>query len=158
MKLTPPISSLFHNFFLFFFFLMIRRPPRSTLFPYTTLFRSERGDRRAFAPLGDGRGREVARGDERTAGVEVGSAPGSIVEHGEGPGPVRRVQNRGPTGAVPPGDAGRALAARPMEVASDVQRLSGAVVEDREGGRGSADPPANRLPTRSVPPGDAARR
>src|SRR5229473_7099481 len=31
--------SSFH-FFLFFFFLMIRRPPRSTLFPYTTLFRS----------------------------------------------------------------------------------------------------------------------
>src|SRR3712207_8924648 len=30
---------------MFFFFLMIRRPPRSTLFPYTTLFRS-RGDRR----------------------------------------------------------------------------------------------------------------
>src|SRR5436309_7680241 len=28
---------------LFFFFLMIRRPPRSTLFPYTTLFRSEQG-------------------------------------------------------------------------------------------------------------------
>src|SRR2546426_9767407 len=26
----------------FFFFLMIRRPPRSTLFPYTTLFRSSR--------------------------------------------------------------------------------------------------------------------
>src|ERR1043165_10052125 len=26
----------------FFFFLMIRRPPRSTLFPYTTLFRSRR--------------------------------------------------------------------------------------------------------------------
>src|SRR6476620_12265925 len=29
--------------FWFFFFLMIRRPPRSTLFPYTTLFRSRRG-------------------------------------------------------------------------------------------------------------------
>src|SRR5256885_9858199 len=29
------------SFTLFFFFLMIRRPPRSTLFPYTTLFRSE---------------------------------------------------------------------------------------------------------------------
>src|SRR2546425_9698052 len=29
-------------FFFFFFFLMIRRPPRSTLFPYTTLFRSQR--------------------------------------------------------------------------------------------------------------------
>src|SRR6266851_9307645 len=30
---------LIHDFFCFFF-LMIRRPPRSTLFPYTTLFRS----------------------------------------------------------------------------------------------------------------------
>src|SRR6266850_4885885 len=29
-------------FIFFFFFLMIRRPPRSTLFPYTTLFRSRR--------------------------------------------------------------------------------------------------------------------
>src|SRR3712207_8251489 len=28
------------HYILFFFFLMIRRPPRSTLFPYTTLFRS----------------------------------------------------------------------------------------------------------------------
>src|SRR3712207_8708951 len=28
----------------FFFFLMIRRPPRSTLFPYTTLFRSYHGE------------------------------------------------------------------------------------------------------------------
>src|SRR5207249_12282721 len=30
-----------HLCFFFFFFLMLRRPPRSTLFPYTTLFRSE---------------------------------------------------------------------------------------------------------------------
>src|SRR6266581_7406902 len=29
-----------NRYVLFFFFLMIRRPPRSTLFPYTTLFRS----------------------------------------------------------------------------------------------------------------------
>src|SRR2546426_5983515 len=34
--------TLLHLFFFFFFFLMIRRPPRSTLFPYTTLFRSQR--------------------------------------------------------------------------------------------------------------------
>src|SRR3712207_7506127 len=33
---------------MYFFFLMIRRPPRSTLFPYTTLFRSVSG-RRASA-------------------------------------------------------------------------------------------------------------
>src|SRR5437764_12484473 len=32
--------SYFFSLFFFFFFLMIRRPPRSTLFPYTTLFRS----------------------------------------------------------------------------------------------------------------------
>src|SRR2546421_2963726 len=31
--------------FLLFFFLMIRRPPRSTLFPYTTLFRSDAVER-----------------------------------------------------------------------------------------------------------------
>src|SRR2546422_10570547 len=37
-----------------FFFLMIRRPPRSTLFPYTTLFRSpRRGSRRAAGARGD---------------------------------------------------------------------------------------------------------
>src|SRR2546422_7813303 len=38
------VLSLFHKhdtqLLFFFFFLMIRRPPRSTLFPYTTLFRS----------------------------------------------------------------------------------------------------------------------
>src|SRR2546430_15031771 len=34
------ISSVFSLPIFFFFFLMIRRPPRSTLFPYTTLFRS----------------------------------------------------------------------------------------------------------------------
>src|SRR5256885_12337487 len=32
-----------YTFVVFFFFLMIRRPPRSTLFPYTTLFRSRLG-------------------------------------------------------------------------------------------------------------------
>src|SRR2546421_11842271 len=38
---TFQILSLITQHF-FFFFLMIRRPPRSTLFPYTTLFRSDR--------------------------------------------------------------------------------------------------------------------
>src|SRR6266511_2890348 len=56
------ISSL--NFF-FFFFLMIRRPPRSTLFPYTTLFRS------AGAKESQGRLPETARakGPEDADGV-----------------------------------------------------------------------------------------
>src|SRR2546430_13484670 len=35
-----------------FFFLMIRRPPRSTLFPYTTLFRSDEAVRLAAAVAG----------------------------------------------------------------------------------------------------------
>src|SRR5205085_5712242 len=34
------ISLVLSVIFVFFFFLMLRRPPRSTLFPYTTLFRS----------------------------------------------------------------------------------------------------------------------
>src|SRR5256885_7881532 len=44
----------------FFFFLMIRRPPRSTLFPYTTLFRSL-CDREAFRRMEIGT-IEAARG------------------------------------------------------------------------------------------------
>src|SRR3989338_7991404 len=36
---TSELQSQFHLLF-FLFFLMIRRPPKSTLFPYTTLFRS----------------------------------------------------------------------------------------------------------------------
>src|SRR2546422_4087450 len=40
----------------FFFFLMIRRPPRSTLFPYTTLFRSLAGKATLIsAPTGSGK-------------------------------------------------------------------------------------------------------
>src|SRR5256885_15852272 len=45
------------SFFVFFFFLMIRRPPRSPLFPYTTLFRSVAESRRhverVLGTLGD---------------------------------------------------------------------------------------------------------
>src|SRR2546422_9667662 len=67
---------------LFFFFLMIRRPPRSTLFPYTTLFRSEEGLR--TAPLSPGaldvgpillrRARDLARvADAPTVTLEQGT-------------------------------------------------------------------------------------
>src|SRR5688572_31375947 len=43
-----------------FFFLMIRRPPRSTLFPYTTLFRSGSGGRFQTCILVDGAGTRFA--------------------------------------------------------------------------------------------------
>src|SRR2546422_6786924 len=50
------------TFFFFFFFLMIRRPPRSTLFPYTTLFRSPVDDQ--LADPQDREGHERADGPQ----------------------------------------------------------------------------------------------
>src|SRR5258708_15561426 len=44
LTIVVPSILLLLLFLFFFFFLMIRRPPRSTLFPYTTLFRSPIGD------------------------------------------------------------------------------------------------------------------
>src|SRR5687768_18006994 len=52
---------MFH-FFYVLFFLMIRRPPRSTLFPYTTLFRSEEiGIQDAGPNVSSAPGKNVAR-------------------------------------------------------------------------------------------------
>src|SRR5204863_7601641 len=48
-SLYHPVMLVLHSYqiLLFIFFLMIRRPPRSTLFPYTTLFRSCEPPRRS---------------------------------------------------------------------------------------------------------------
>src|SRR5258708_8172941 len=56
-----------------FFFLMIRRPPRSTLFPYTTLFRSD-GD--SDAPDDGGRGAARHRQAGDSEGLYVGRKDG----------------------------------------------------------------------------------
>src|SRR5205085_10391627 len=61
-------------FFPFFFFLMIRRPPRSTLFPYTTLFRSWRARRSA-------RGRSRPRSCPPSAGRAFPSKACRSEEH-----------------------------------------------------------------------------
>src|SRR2546427_6989524 len=56
---------------LFFFFLMIRRPPRSTLFPYTTLFRSHRVPRGRVSEAhnrGRWHGDAAVRGDALSGG------------------------------------------------------------------------------------------
>src|SRR3712207_8574605 len=55
---------------MFFFFLMIRRPPRSTLFPYTTLFRSRHAllDERAREPDAGPPRRPRRRGRRGAAG------------------------------------------------------------------------------------------
>src|SRR3712207_8764485 len=65
-----------------FFFLMIRRPPRSTLFPYTTLFRSRRPQGGYRAALGRG---------GRAGAVEPLRAPG-----GPARGRDRAGERRGP--------------------------------------------------------------
>src|SRR5260221_5050430 len=49
-------KSCIYPTYVFFFFLMIRRPPRSTLFPYTTLFRSEQRWIRSPQSVSAGRG------------------------------------------------------------------------------------------------------
>src|SRR3954469_26079458 len=59
---------------MFFFFLMIRRPPRSTLFPYTTLFRSRRPSCRCGAPSDPSRprrrSRRIRRSEEHTSELQ----------------------------------------------------------------------------------------
>src|SRR3712207_8875760 len=61
---------------------MIRRPPRSTLFPSTTLFRSEVGDR---LPVGLGAHRGGERGEvplgQRRHGGDVGGHRGQVEHH-----------------------------------------------------------------------------
>src|SRR6266567_3114478 len=57
--------------FFFFFFLMIRRPPRSTLFPYTTLFRSP------------------ARRPARRSRTARSAWPGAHANRARGPSPTR---------------------------------------------------------------------
>src|SRR5260221_13296144 len=71
MSLASSFLHYIFSLFVFFFFLMIRRPPRSTLFPYTTLFRSPRvghrgGNRnRTRRSFPGGRGARGLSGKER---------------------------------------------------------------------------------------------
>src|SRR5688572_33112855 len=65
------VSYIFLIFF--FFFLMIRRPPRSTLFPYTTLFRSARLRRAGSdgaAPARHSGRRKPKRSEEHTSELQ----------------------------------------------------------------------------------------
>src|SRR6266540_4679121 len=108
----PTIFILLLLFF-FFFFLMIRRPPRSTLFPYTTLFRATpRRSARLRSELRSGadRGVEVvrerrhARGGRADRGVAVGRTAPVRDQGGRARGRKRRVH------LSRPGRAGRRLA------------------------------------------------
>src|SRR3712207_7920044 len=61
----------------YFFFLMIRRPPRSTLFPYTTLFRSHRDPLELEVSVG----RQVTPQRQRVLGGVVGERRRVVVGH-----------------------------------------------------------------------------
>src|SRR5882762_11279219 len=103
------LVTLFFTFF-FFFFLMIRRPPRSTLFPYTTLFRSLAGEAVGCAgwilkgPI-LGRGAQV-----RDSGLPRGACPEVAAEVRENVAradavlvaPARRTRRKLPSTAATP--------------------------------------------------------
>src|SRR5256885_16462605 len=75
-------------YFNFFFFLMIRRPPRSTLFPYTTLFRSPgsmQGWRSACGAFG-----RLLDGDWMGVGMAVVDWCGPGSSHALHPPPARQ--------------------------------------------------------------------
>src|SRR5436853_5421346 len=63
---------------LVFFFLMLRRPPRSTLFPYTTLFRSSRPVRFCSRMCAD---QPATREQANIAGARGGAHPRRSEEH-----------------------------------------------------------------------------
>src|SRR2546423_11628945 len=71
---------------LFFFFLMIRRPPRSTLFPYTTLFRSDRRDKNDAEVLEAVK--YVPKRRDRQREAEVRDGLGEVVEAHAAPAPA----------------------------------------------------------------------
>src|SRR5947209_20494029 len=70
-SLTTSVTLLLSYSFSLFFFLMIRRPPRSTLFPYTTLFRSRRRSHHRPPLAARGRGdRRPLRSEEHTSELQ----------------------------------------------------------------------------------------
>src|SRR3989441_11428560 len=104
MLRRPPRSSNLFSIILFFF-LMIRRPPRSTLFPYTTLFRSCE-----LRPAGRLRGaRQARRAGEGPAG------PGAVLQ---------RLSRRQGAGGGEAGCRGHHLLWRSEEHTSELQSLA----------------------------------
>src|SRR2546430_6134375 len=136
---------------------MIRRPPRSTLFPYTTLFRSRRGVARDL-PDNRQRGRaghEAARPDERCGPLGAGArlsidhAPSGPLSEDRG----RRQPDRGRAEGAQEADAERwplpgNEATRPLrEAVGQAKAQAGAGTEEAAAGA-PARPPPRRGPIR----------
>src|SRR2546422_11576406 len=120
---------------------MIRRPPRSTLFPYTTLFRSVLEHGRGARAARRDRGADV-RGRERGARHGVRPAPAVPGRAARGA-PQPRIL--GPPGETDPADAGRPGEARAGARDERPGRQAGAAQASREG----------RVTTATIPRPDA---
>src|SRR2546425_4225000 len=101
-----------------FFFLMIRRPPRSTLFPYTTLFRSRRGDAGGAARdrgVGAGPARFRARRGAGAAARQGARRGGGVRGSSQGHQPDGGRRDRRARDPAPRGDGqSRSLGAPPV--------------------------------------------
>src|SRR2546427_10572367 len=111
----------------FFFFLMIRRPPRSTLFPYTTLFRSR--STRSPAP------------GARRSGPRSTSRPGPAASRYRGARPGGRARSRG----------GRGTRSRVQELPADLIAVREELIEVI-GPREATGPPPDQIPRRPADP------
>src|SRR2546422_6837085 len=113
----------------FLFFLMIRRPPRSTLFPYTTLFRSLGHERRllrvgppSVLELRGVAGRELARQLD-----ELRSRPRLLLVFGLRPGERGAVELGDNVADLEPGLVGGAPRRHALDLGADLVGLGGRV-------------------------------
>src|SRR2546425_13220445 len=130
--------SLFSFRILLFFFLMIRRPPRSTLFPYTTLFRSRLREERLPAPERRRRRRAPLAMELERLGHQAEGARGLCLD----PRKLLRRAQRGQLGLEPPlGDVAAGDLGDPDHVVEDQRAERAATVgafEQDPGGPRSA--------------------
>src|SRR3989454_6739992 len=145
-----PYHSLYQ---FFFFFLMIRRPPRSTLFPYTTLFRSARAEGR----------HRVRRAHRRQEEAQVGRLPGDgaqgllqpLGQGGRAQGPVRVLRAGGAAAARQVPRRGRGDARQSQRQGPDHRR--GAQARRALPALGRGEDPHFGVRQAVVPPGGGAQ-
>src|SRR2546426_6374643 len=144
------MSCPWRSFCFIFFFLMIRRPPRSTLFPYTTLFRSRRrADRVRPGPGPDQRARPDA--DDLGVGVRHarGRRPGGrVLRLGARPGPCQGPAREAIADVMSENASPDIPTPIPITLIEDTARADGAggdrlPADDREGVRRARDQEQN---------------
>src|SRR3989442_15298345 len=118
---------------------MIRRPPRSTLFPYTTLFRSQAGGGRGFHPDSHGEGISIEGGDggdgdvltravEGQGTADLAGGPGGAVYQAAGVPVAGGIGGRGSTTVIELPIAHQSRCRQVME-GEDLIRAQGVAVD-----------------------------